>query len=68
VVVQVAEAAAQEEATKKKKSQHALRRGRQHNNVLGCQRRQCDNVDCLTEAVDPRGGKSGGGGTGTGGT
>jgi hypothetical protein len=52
---------------KKRKSQYKLGQNRQHDNVPGCQRRQRDNVDCLTEAVDPRGGESGGGGTGTGG-
>jgi hypothetical protein len=76
VVVQAAEVAAWEEVVKeeeevtkkKKKSQFALRWGRQRDNVPGRRRRQRDNVDCLTEAVDPRGNKSGGGGAGTGGT
>jgi hypothetical protein len=75
VVVQAAEAAVQEEVVKeeeevtkkKKKSQFVLRRGRQCDNVPGHRHRQHNNVDCLTEAVDPRGNKSGGRGMGTGG-
>jgi hypothetical protein len=75
VVVQAAEVVAQEEVVKeeeeatkkKKKSQFVLRRGRQHDNVPGHWCRQRNNVDCLTEAVDLRGNKSGGGDVGTGG-
>jgi hypothetical protein len=50
---------------KKRKSQYVLGQDRQCDNVLGCRHRQHDNIDCLTEAVDPRGGESGGGGMGT---